>query len=489
MDTLIVVSNPASWPFDTPGVELVKAWDFLTNSAYFDRRGCKVFNLCRSYAYQSQGYYVSLLAEARGQRCLPTVATIQDLKSTSIIRVASEDLDKLIQKSLHHLKSDQFELSIYFGRNLAHTYDALAQRIFNLYPAPLLRAYFSRKERWQLRNINLLSGNDVPDSHRDFVATVANDWFARRRMPGRKAGTSRFDLAILHDPNEAEPPSDARALERFAKAARAVNVSTELIRKEDYGRIGEFDGLFIRETTRVNHHTYRFARRAYSEGLVVIDDPESILRCTNKVFLAELLAQKGIATPRTVILHEQNVEEVGRELGFPVILKRPDSAASQGVVKVADADELVAQAREFLEDSDLLIAQEFIPTPFDWRIGIVDGVPLYACKYHMAHHHWQIINWTGSGSRRYGRVETLPVEIAPRRVVRTALRAAKLIGDGLYGVDLKDVEGKCQVIEVNDNPTIESGCEDRVLGDQLYDAIVGVFVRRMESRRQRRTPW
>jgi hypothetical protein len=42
---------------------------------------------------------------------------------------------------------------------------------------------------------------------------------------------------------------------------------------------------------------------------------------------------------------------------------------------------------------------------------------------------------------------------------------------------------------VNDNPTIEAGCEDRVLGDQLYDAILGIFVRRMESRRQRRTPW
>ena len=55
--------------------------------------------------------------------------------------------------------------------------------------------------------------------------------------------------------------------------------------------------------------------------------------------------------------------------------------------------------------------------------------------------------------------------------------------------NLKEVGGKCQVIEVNDNPTIEAGCEDRVLGDQLYDAILGVFVRRMESRRQRHTPW
>jgi glutathione synthase/RimK-type ligase-like ATP-grasp enzyme len=58
----------------------------------------------------------------------------------------------------------------------------------------------------------------------------------------------------------------------------------ELIEKEDYGRLAEFDALFIRETTGVNHHTYRFARRAEAEGLVVVDDPQSILKCTNKVY-------------------------------------------------------------------------------------------------------------------------------------------------------------------------------------------------------------
>ena len=60
----------------------------------------------------------------------------------------------------------------------------------------------------------------------------------------------------------------------------------------------EFDALFIRETTLVNHHTYRFARRAASEGLVVIDDPESILKCTNKVFLAELLSRHKMPMPQ-----------------------------------------------------------------------------------------------------------------------------------------------------------------------------------------------
>ena len=45
------------------------------------RRGLpKVLNLSRSYAYQTLGYYASLLAEARGQKVVPTVSTILELK-------------------------------------------------------------------------------------------------------------------------------------------------------------------------------------------------------------------------------------------------------------------------------------------------------------------------------------------------------------------------------------------------------------------------
>lgn len=38
------------------------------------------------------------------------------------------------------------------------------------------------------------------------------------------------------------------------------------------------------------------------------------------------------------------------------------------------------------------------------------------------------------------------------------------------------------VIEVNDNPSIDSGVEDQVLKDQLYREIMGEFLRRLEIR-------
>ena len=101
------------------------------------------------------------------------------------------------------------------------------------------------------------------------------------------------------------------AIRRFARAAHELGVDTTEIHPDDYGRIAEFDALFIRETTAVDHHSFRFARRATSEGLIVIDDPESIVRCCNKVFLAEAFARAGIPRPRT-LGRTAHLEEVAR---------------------------------------------------------------------------------------------------------------------------------------------------------------------------------
>ena len=482
MAVLIVTDQTDRWPNEDPAVNVVDPKAYITQAQYSDMRGVRVFNLCQSYRYQSVGYYVSLLAEARGHRPMPSVGAMQDWKTRSIIRLITEDLDDLIQKCLAPIKSKKFTLSIYFGKNMAKRYDTLAWRLFNLFQAPLLRAKFMlEKDRWQLTSVGGVSAADVPEAHWPFIVDTALEHFARRRSV-TKVKKTRFDMAILFDPGDPEPPSDEQALQKFAKAAAQQGVSTEYISREDYGRLAEFDALFIRDTTAVNHYTYRFARRAAAEGLVVVDDPKSILLCTNKVYLAELLARHKIPVPRTVVVHRDNADQLADELGFPCVLKRPDSAFSRGVVKVGTPEELQTKLQEFIADSELIIAQEFLPTTFDWRIGIFDRQPIYACKYYMAKGHWQIIRHDSQPNKgRYGKLETLPVELAPRKAVQVALKAANLIGDGLYGVDVKESDGKFYVIEVNDNPNINSGCEDAVLKEELYRRLVSIFVKRIEQ--------
>jgi len=482
MPILIVTDSVSDWPSEFENVQVVDAGTYLTDPAYSNLRNARVFNLCRSYRYQTSGYYVSLLAEARGQKPTPNITTLQDLKNQAMVRIVSEELDELIQKCLAPIKSSRFTLSIYFGRNLAKRYARLALALFNQFQSPLLRAQFQRSEkRWQLRRVIPISSNEVPETHRPFVVRVAGEHFAGRRGSVKKRTPTRFDMAILHNPADPEPPSNEKALQKFIKIAAEFGIDADLITRDDYGRIAEYDALFIRDTTFVDQYTYRFSRRAAGEGLVVIDDPQSILRCTNKVYLAELLARHKVPMPKTRVVHRENMEEVAEELGFPFVLKKPDSSFSKGVVKVGNHDELVKRLTEYFTESDLLVAQEFLPTTFDWRIGIIDKQPLYACKYYMAQGHWQIIRQDRTGSGRYGKSETLPIELAPRRVVQAALKAANLMGNGLYGVDVKQSDDKFYVIEVNDNPNLDAGFEDAVLKDELYRRILAVFLKRIEQ--------
>lgn len=488
MQILLVVDKPKEWPLHIPNVAVLSANEYLTDPQYADRRNVRVFNLCRSYRYQSRGYYVSLLAAARGHKPIPSVATVQDMKLQTMIRMVSEDLDDLIQRSLATIQSRKFTLSIYFGHNLAKKYDRISVQLFNLFQAPLIRAYFTRADgkRWQLQNIAPIAVKDIPAGHRPFVVRAATHYFKGRRFGARKRKAARYNMAILHDPKAQVPPSDEKALARFERAAESLGMEVEFVTKDDFSRLVEFDALFIRDTTFVNHYTYRFSRRAAAEGLVVIDDPESILKCTNKVYLAELLDRHDVPAPRTVILHDDNLEELAAgALGFPCILKQPDSAFSLGVEKVDDCESLLELGRKLLAKSELVVAQEYVPTAFDWRIGIFDRKPLYACRYYMARKHWQIIR-REAGEAMEGAVDTMPVELAPVQAVRTALRAANLIGDGLYGVDIKQVGRAFYVIEVNDNPSIEAGYEDAILKHTLYERIMEGFLRRLAEQRTNR---
>ncbi|MES9996326.1 RimK-like ATPgrasp N-terminal domain-containing protein [Desulfovibrio aminophilus] len=481
---LTVIENPEDCPLTLSGIEPVAARTYLSDASFSSLKGAKVFNFCQSYRYQSLGYYVSLLAEARKHKPVPSVTTIQDLKSMGIISLASDELDELIVKLLDGRALRKFSLNIYFGRTQKKGLEPLASRLFKFFPAPFLRADFNHScADWYLQNVSPLSMKDIPKKELPFASEVASEYLAGKKLVIPKRSPAPYDLAILQDPAEKRPPSDQKALKRFAKAAESLGMGVEFITRDDSRRLSEFDALFIRETTNVDHHTYRMARKAAEEGLVVVDDPESILRCSNKVFLAELLGRHKVATPRTIIVHSRNVEQVLQDFGLPCILKQPDSSFSQGVVMACDREGLMEGAKAMLKRSDLVIAQEYLPSDYDWRVGVLDGRPLFVCKYWMAGDHWQIVRTGKDGSDVYGKAESLPVGKAPKAVIRTALKAAGLIGDGLYGVDLKMVDGHVYVMEVNDNPNIDNGVEDEILGEELYLRLMEVFLRRVENKK------
>ena len=81
---LFVVEKISDWGSYYPSDDVVSASDYLKGAINNGDERTQVINLCRSYKYLGIGYYVSLLAEARGHRVIPSVRTLNDLRKRSL---------------------------------------------------------------------------------------------------------------------------------------------------------------------------------------------------------------------------------------------------------------------------------------------------------------------------------------------------------------------------------------------------------------------
>ena len=482
---VIVVDRDRDFPWPAEGRMIMPAADYVREIARRLPASARIINLCRDYSYMSLGYYCSLLAEARGHKVIPSVEVMLDLHWKRLLRIALPEVQELVKKSFQALPEPlpRLSLHIFFGVPDDARLTAVARRVFELFRCPLLNLELRHGDGgWTVKSIRPMSIRELTPHQQPALKEALDRYTHSVWRPQKAAEPARYSVAVLHNPEEHLPPSDSRALERFIRAGGQLGLEVSLITRADYTRLLEYDALFIRETTALDHHTYRFAKKAESEDMPVIDDPRSILRCTNKVLLAELMEANDVPAPRTLILDRRRIGRAEREFGFPFVVKIPDSAFSKGVFRIHNKTDLATFVERAFRASDLVIAQEYMETTFDWRVGILEGKPLYVCKYFMARGHWQIIKHDQNRGSIQGAFANLPVEQAPPAVVDTAVRAASLIGDGLYGVDLKETPRGVFVIEINDNPSIEAGVEDAVLKDELYRTIMESFIRRLDKR-------
>lgn len=481
MNKYIVVNQPDKWNFSVDNITVISSQDYLTNPKYSLLKKARIFNLCKEYSYQSKGYYVSLLAEARGHLAIPTIKNIVDLTTLKLVKIVSNEFDDVIQSSLKNIKSQEFTLSIYFGQNVAQKYRELSALFYRNFQVPFLRVKFNHTTKWNIQSIKAIPESEIPKEHFESAQEFAVQYFSKKRYDTPKIQNYDFDLAILVNPDDPAPPSNPKGLKKFLDIADKMNIYAEIIEPKDLSRLSTFDALFIRQSTEVNNEAYSFARKAQQEGIAIIDYPDAILKCCNKVYMAEALNNANITTPKTVIIHKDNRHDVVKTVGLPCVLKAPDSTFSFGVKKAKTQDEYDLLVSDMLKESDLIIAQEFCPSDYDWRIGIIDDEPFYACKYYMAKGHWQIYNWNAKKKKEQdGEADCLPIEQVPKDVIQMAIKSAKLIGKGLYGIDIKVVNDKPMVIEINDNPNIDFGVEDLHYGDLIYTKILSAFKNRLD---------
>ena len=483
---LILLDDLDDWKpyYETSSVLTVS--NFLKQRQYAKGSGL-VINLSNNYGYNSEGYYCSLLAQARGYKVIPGVEIINSLETGTGIR-----MEKSLLKICHHwiqknnIKEETWYMNIYFGTCKEEGLTKVARFIFDTYPCPLLKVGFNTKLCNQIETIQALPLTMLSSEEQDYFANALDKFSQKVWRSPRSPKSSRYSLAIFHDPLEKIPPSNKKALNKFLDLSKRMNINAELITEEDSTRLLEFDALFIRATTAINHITFHLSQTATRNNMVVIDDPLSIIRCTNKVYLNELLEKENIPAPPSMLVFKTGsytFEGISHHLGEPFILKIPDGSYSYGIIKITNETELADALSVLFEKSAILLAQKFIPTEYDWRIGILDGDAIFACKYYMAKGHWQIYNHSVTEEDdASGLVDTIPIYKVPQNVLRTALKATSCIGKGLYGVDLKVENDKAIIIEINDNPSIDHGIEDAILGDELYFRILNHFIRCMEMK-------
>lgn len=270
---------------------------------------------------------------------------------------------------------------------------------------------------------------------------------------------------------------DNQALLRFEKAAEDLGARFERFYPKDVHRIPEYDAVLIRADTHAMNMTYTVARLAESEGIPVLDEPDSIATCGNKIHMGRLMERHAVPTPPTRYLLKADAQSIEperlfEELGSPLVLKAPTSAFSAYVEKVNTPEEFKKESKRFLRLTDGLVVQAFMPTTYDWRVGVLDGRILYVARYHMPKGAWRVYDREeGTGQKKWGRVEAVPLGEAPKELLKVAKQGTAAIGNSLYGCDIKQSGDSFYVIEVNDNPTIYPGYEDS-RAPHLYEDIV-----------------
>ena len=522
---IAVVSNPDD-ARGLPAGMAVAADAYLEGGEALAGPGAVVVNLCRSWKYGGKGYYVSLLADARGQHPIPSVEvsegfgdayglfrTLQEAGVSTIdpeemrgrrraakpIPAPDEEGEEgpslafplpcvRVQEegawTVRPAAEDEVaETLVFLGSAADARFRNTALAVYRECAAPVLRLQLAREEgEWKVTAVAPVPPHRLDAAGRERLCeALADEKRIVRRGTEAPREERRASIAVLYDPDDVFSPSSPETLDRLERVAARLNVHVRRIGLDELHKLPEYDALFIRTLTGVSEPAFQFALRAEALGMPVVDDSQSIIRCGNKVFLEELLRREGIPTPRTRILTRHTPWEQVAELGSPLVIKLPDGSFSAAVHKVSTRGEYRRRAEDMFRRSPLILAQEFLPTDYDWRITVLDGRVLFACRYHMARGHWQIRAQTAGGKERWGRVEAVPRDEAPAEVVETALRAARLIGGGLYGVDLKETADGPVVIEVNDNPNLDVGYDDAAAGAAVYEDLVEFFVRRIEQ--------
>ena len=141
---VILVDQPKDLPnADTPH-KVITTSEYLARPRLFDAARPKLVNLARSYAYQSKGYYASLLAEARGHRVVPSVETMLELREAKLYEHALPELEDELNRCARRADfqpESELKLLVCFGLARDARFEVVRAAAVRLVPLPGARSH------------------------------------------------------------------------------------------------------------------------------------------------------------------------------------------------------------------------------------------------------------------------------------------------------------------------------------------------------------
>jgi len=237
----------------------------------------------------------------------------------------------------------------------------------------------------------------------------------------------------------------------------------------------EFDVVLQRSMSfsRSTYITYYYER----SGAMVINSYNAARICGDKMFCSLELSRAGVPTPKTnVAFSPESINDAAEEIGFPLVMKPVMGSWARMVHRINDADSLDAalESREEMGNpwQKIYYLQEHIDKPGrDIRAFVVGKEVIAAIYRHSTDKSGWITN-TGRGGT------ATKCEITPE-LRETCLKAASILDEGIYGVDLMESGHGLVVHEINH--TTEFKNSSPVTGVDIADKMMEYAISRAKK--------
>jgi len=235
----------------------------------------------------------------------------------------------------------------------------------------------------------------------------------------------------------------AAAQKRGVELSRVLD--SQAVLKLTEGAAPEFDVLLQRSISfsRSTYLTYYYERA----GAQVINTYNASRICGDKMFCSLELARAGVPTPKTnVAFSPDSINDAAEEIGFPLVMKPVMGSWARMVHRINDSDALAMEvgAKEAMGNpwQKIYYLQEHIDKPGRDIRAFVVGKEVIAAIYRCSS---EKSGWVTNASKG-AYLEVCPITPELRE---TCLKAASIVDEGIYGVDLMESGNGLVVHEIN----------------------------------------